>query len=175
MTIHRIGNAVERLRGTNRTTGLKFRMQGKNVKTKIALCLLGLVLLTGVAWAQAGTEKAVADLEHKWLESQKTNNPDLIAPYLADKFQMMEPDGSFVSKADYLKTAKATKYSSVDYSDLKVTVFGDTAIATGLYKGKGTAEGKPLDDADRFMDTWVKMPDGKWQCIASANTSIKKM
>jgi hypothetical protein len=27
-----------------------------------------------------GTEKAVAALEQQWLESQKTNNPDLVAP-----------------------------------------------------------------------------------------------
>ncbi len=136
--------------------------------------LVGLLLWTGAAWAQGGPEKTVTDLEHKWLESQKTNNPDLIAPYLADKFQMMEPDGSLTSKAEYLKTAKATTYTSVEYSDLKVTVYGDTAIATGLYKGKGTAGGKPVDDSDKFMDTWVKMPDGKWQCVVSANVSTKK-
>ena len=59
------------------------------VKRNFVWCLLGLVLLVSSAWAQAGksggSEQAVADLEHKWLQSQKTNNPDLIAPYLADK------------------------------------------------------------------------------------------
>jgi hypothetical protein len=52
------------------------------------LCLLALVLLGGAAWSQAqttgGTEKAVAALEEQWVQSQKTNNPDLIAPHLAD-------------------------------------------------------------------------------------------
>jgi len=144
------------------------------VKTKVMWGLLVLLLLTGITWAQGGPEKTVADLEHKWLESQKTNNPELIAPYLADKFQMMEADGSLTSKADYLKAAKAIKYSSVDYSDLKVTVFGNTAIATGIYRGKGTNGGKPLDETERFTDSWMKMPDGKWQCVASANTSLKK-
>ena len=143
------------------------------MKRSMGWGLLGLILFTSLAWSQAGTEKAVADLERKWLESQKTNNPDLIAPYLADKFQMMEPDGSLTSKADYLKAAKAMKYSSVDYSDLNVTLFGNTAIATGVYKGKGTNAGKPLDETERFTDTWVKMPDGKWQCVASANTTKK--
>jgi ketosteroid isomerase-like protein len=50
---------------------------------------------------------------------------------------------------------------------LKVTVFGDAAIATGDFKAKGTdASGKPLAN-ERFTDTWVKMPNGKWQCVAS--------
>jgi ketosteroid isomerase-like protein len=55
-----------------------------------------------------------------------------------------------------------------------VTVFGKTAIATGGFKGKGTgSDGKPFDDHSRWTDTWVKMPDGKWQCVASQDTLIK--
>jgi hypothetical protein len=33
--------------------------------------------------------------------------------------------------------------------------------------------GKPFDSRERFADTWVKMPDGKWQCVASASATIK--
>jgi hypothetical protein len=41
--------------------------------------------------------------------------------------------------------AKEMKYSSAEYYDVKVTAFGNTAIATGGFKGKGTdASGKPL-------------------------------
>jgi len=51
---------------------------------------------------------------------------------------------------------------------VKVTVFGDTAIATGGFKGKDTdATGKPFDNNERSTDTWMKMPSGKWQCVAS--------
>ncbi len=45
-------------------------------------CLSGLLLLGSAAWLQAqqtgNTEKAVAALEQQWLQSQKTNNPDLL-------------------------------------------------------------------------------------------------
>jgi hypothetical protein len=42
------------------------------------------------------------------------------------------------------------------------------------FKGKGTDEkGKPLDLNERWTDTWVKMPSGKWQCVASQASSIK--
>ena len=57
---------------------------------RLTWCFLGLVLLvsTGSAQAQetAGTERAVATLEQKWLQAVKANNPDLLAPLLADKF-----------------------------------------------------------------------------------------
>ncbi len=55
-----------------------------------------------------------------------------------------------------------------------VDAYGDAAVAIGLFKGKGTdASGKPVDETSRFTDTWVKMPDGRWQCVASQSTSIK--
>ena len=140
--------------------------------------LIGLLFFGNVAWSQAqttgGTEKAVAALEQQWLQSQKTNNPDLVAPLLADKFINTGSDGKVTDKAQALADAKATKYDSAEYGDLKVTVFGDTAIATGLFTAKGTdPSGKPLDTRERFTDTWVKMPNGKWQCVASHGSPVK--
>src|SRR5262245_16832587 len=93
--------------------------------------LVGLLLLGNAAWSQDGTEKAIAELEQKRLQSQKTNNPDLIAPLLSDKFINTGSDGKVTNKAEALASAKATKYDSVAYDDLKVTAFGSTAIATG--------------------------------------------
>jgi ketosteroid isomerase-like protein len=108
------------------------------------------------------------------MQSQKTNNPDLLAPLLADKFVNTGTDGKVTGKAETLANAKATKYDSMEYGDVKVTVFGDTAIATGSSKAKGTDEtGKPIDEHVRWTDTWVKMPNGKWQCVASHGSTIK--
>ncbi len=139
-------------------------------------CLLALLSLVSVAWSQTGggTEKAVAALEQQWLQSQKTNNPDLLAPLLADKVVITQADGKVQDKAGALATYKETKYDSAEYTDLKVTVFGDTAIATGGFISKGTdPSGKPFDVHERWTDTWVKMPKGQWQCVASQASPIK--
>jgi len=133
----------------------------------IALLSLGSASLSQ-SQSTGGTEKAVAALEQQWLQSQKTNNPELVAPLLAEKFISTAADGKITDRTATLANAKATKYASVDYEDVKVTVFGDTAIATGTFVGKGTdPSGKPFESHERFTDTWVKMPGGKWQCVAS--------
>src|SRR3982074_1093789 len=120
------------------------------------------------------TEKAVMALENQWLQSQKTNNPDLVAPLLADKFVSTDDEGKVTNKGQTLANAKASKIVSAGNENVQVTVFGDTAIATGLWVGRGTNEkGKPFDLRGRWTDTWIKMPDGKWQCVATQTTPVK--
>ena len=134
----------------------------------------------GVAIAQAQpadetAEKAVAAAEEQWTQSERTNNPDLAAPLLAEKLIYIDTDGSISNRAKFLADAKATKFTSVDIQDLHVTVNGNTAIATMVFKGKGTdSKGKPMDLKARWADTWVKMPDGKWQCVLSQGSDLKK-
>jgi hypothetical protein len=77
-------------------------------------CLLGLLSLGSAAWSQAqtadGTEKAVAAPEQQWLHGQKTNNPDLVAPLLADKIVATEADGKVLDKSGTLAVYKKTKW-----------------------------------------------------------------
>jgi ketosteroid isomerase-like protein len=141
-------------------------------------CLLGLITCSGAIYAQTpqtgAVEKSIIALENKWTDSQRTNNPDMLAPDLSDKLVLISWDGKTMNKAEVLADAKATKYTSVEIRDVRVTVFGDTAIATGDFFGKGTdSSGKALDEHSRWVDTWVKMPNGKWQCVAEGNARIK--
>jgi ketosteroid isomerase-like protein len=139
--------------------------------------LLTALLVTSAAWAQVSYSddaKAVAALENQWLQSQKANKPELVAPLLADSYVTTGADGKLLTKAQALAAQKQRKYSSVDYEDVHVTIYGSTAIATGVYKGKGTEAGKAFDEVERWTDTWVKMPNGKWQCVADHNTTVSK-
>lgn len=125
--------------------------------------------------ATVGAEQAVTDAEHQWLKSQQTNNVELLAPLLADKVVQTDEQGKVITGRDaVVADAKSTTWSSAEYTDLKVTVFGHTAIATGGFNGKGkSAAGKALDVHARFTDTWIQM-DGKWQCVAT-HVSLLKM
>jgi hypothetical protein len=144
------------------------------------LCLLGLLSqfsFTSVQAQQASTstEKVFAALENQWLKSQKSNNPDLASPLLAGKFIYTSEDGQVMDEAHYLADAKATKYTFIEYKNLQIAVFGETAIVRGEAKYAGTdSAGKDMDSRVRFTDTWVKMTGDKWQCVASHTSSIKK-
>ena len=121
-----------------------------------------------------GVEKAIANLEQQWVASGKMSNPDGVAPLLADNFTNLNSDGTMLNKAQSLAMIKGSKWEMNEISDVKVSTFGNTAIATGAWEGKGTsADGKPIDAHERWVDTWMKMPGGKWQCIASASAPSK--
>jgi len=146
---------------------------------RLGLCLLGLLSLSSVTSVQAqqatgGTEKAIVALENQWLKSQQANNPDLTAPLLADKYVYTSEDGKVMNKVQSLADAKATKYTFADYENVQVTVFGDTAIAIGGGRFKGTdSSGKPMDSHERFTDTWVKKGDS-WQCVVEQASKVGK-
>ena len=122
----------------------------------------------------AGVQKQIADLEQKWAQAQKASDADAIAPMLADKFVIVFSDGRILNKSQALDDTKKSKMESVEASDLKVTSYGNTAVVTGTWKGKGIdGSGKPINDHERFIDTWHKAADGKWQCIGSGNSTIQ--
>lgn len=148
------------------------------MKRIVPWCVFAVVVMAAATWSQAqknaATEKPVADLEQQWLKSQQTNNVSLVEPLLANGFTNTSSTGKVSNRDESIAEAKATKYTSADYSDVKVMVFGDTAIAIGIFRGKGTdPAGKPLDANERFTDTWTKMSNGKWQCVASHQSLIK--
>ena len=121
-----------------------------------------------------GTEKVIAGLEQQWIDAAKASNPELLAPLLADNFVNTSSEGKVIGKAETLAHTKSARWETNQISNVKVTVFGNTAIATGDWAGKGTDEnGKPVDAHERWTDTWMKMSNGKWQCVASHSSTIK--
>jgi uncharacterized protein (TIGR02246 family) len=138
-----------------------------------------LVILACAVYAQSSyagnAEQTVLALEHKWLEAQRTNNADLLEPLFADTIASTSSQGKLLSgKAAVIADSRALKWTSMDYVDEHVTVYGNTAIVTGIAKGKGTdASGKPMSENDRYTDTWAKMADGQWKCVATHTSAVK--
>jgi len=119
-------------------------------------------------------ESEIAALEESWAAAQKANDASAIASLLADNYIEVLPDGSLMNKSQVLDDAKKSKYETIELSDLKVISFGDTAVVVGTFDAKHSdKDGKPLRDHVRYVDTWRKMPGGKWQCIAEGNTILR--
>jgi ketosteroid isomerase-like protein len=140
-------------------------------------CLIGLLSLGSARWSLAqgtrSTEEAVIRLEEQWFHAQETNDPDLLAPLLADRVVITGSEPKVTNKAEALATCKNTKWDKVRLTDMNLTVFGDTVVATGDFKGEGTdASGKSFEVHERWTHAWVKMPSGQWQCVANHTSPV---
>jgi ketosteroid isomerase-like protein len=152
---------------------------------RLLLCGLIVLLSAGFATAQekpaksAGdasgdVAKTLIDLENQWVKASKASDGDALAPLLSATFVTLDSDGSLHTKAEVIARTKKAKWATNEIGDMKVTVHGNSAIVTGTWTGKGTdGAGKAVDTKERWVDTWVKMADGKWQCVASASAAIK--
>ena len=87
---------------------------------------------------------------------------------LADDFIITIEDGRTFSKSGYiaLNGNSTVRVEVSEMSDLKIRLHGNTAVVTGAYHEKGTAQGKPYEYQDRFTDVWTKIA-GQWQVLAS--------
>ena len=90
------------------------------------------------------------------MQAQLTNNPDLLIPLLAEKFINTSDDGKVTGKSETIASYRQTKWTSAENANVKVVVYGDTAIAIGTYKGKGSKKGKPFEAHVQWTDTWVR-------------------
>ena len=132
------------------------------------------VAMCGQAFGQGSVEQALMDLERQWVKASLASNGEALAPLLASNIVVLGSDGTMQTKAAYVAMTNKGKWQVNEISDMKVQVHGDTAVVTGLWTGKGTdGAGKAFDGRERFADTWVKMPDGKWQCVATASATTK--
>ena len=145
-----------------------------NTRSIIWGLVTGMMLLGGAAARADTDEQAVIAAEHQTDKAFLTMNADLMAPLLAENFVSTDQDGTvFVGKAANLADMKNSTVTSYETTDLKVTVYGDAAIATSTYASKGKYKGKPFDSRGRSTDTWVKM-NGKWLLVATHYSHIKK-
>ena len=60
---------------------------------------------------------------------------------------------------------------SLTTDDVKVRVYGDTAVVWFTEHLVGPSKGRQLAITLKFMDVFV-MRDGRWQCVASQSTKV---
>ena len=143
------------------------------------LILVGFLSLNGAGslLAQAATsdvETAVAGMEQQWAQAQSANNTALEATFIADTAVLIEGSGKVFNKDQFIADEKATKYTHSTIENVIVHAYGTAAIATYTFSVKGTgSDGKTMDVHSRATDTWVKMPSGKWQLVASVSSPVK--
>jgi len=122
-----------------------------------------------------GVQSKIIALEKAWNQAYKLGDIRALDTLLDDQIVLINDDGTVQTKAEFLAGVKPSKSQEqqVAPESMSVHVFGNTAIATGVFRAKGVEGGKPYVRRERFVDSWV-YASGKWVCVATNATPITR-
>jgi ketosteroid isomerase-like protein len=113
------------------------------------------------------THKEIEGLEMDWRQAQLTNNVSEVDRLLADDYLGISANGTLQTKADELagRRTGSLRITQLDLSDIKVRIYGDTAVVTS--KADLVGKNGDRDISGRFRYTRVySNRAGQWRIVS---------
>ena len=120
-------------------------------------------------------EQEVLKLQREWLDAYQKHDPAALERIEADDFTLTEADGKVITKTEDVASIRNAKPpqpdDAFDVEDVKVRVYGDTAILMGAVILKYRNKGQIVVERYRYTDTYLRR-HGRWQVFASQLTRL---
>ncbi len=117
-------------------------------------------------------EKEILQMEKEWNDARAKTDRAALERLVANEFVTFTEEGEEVGKDRVVKNFRAPNLEAMETGNVKVKVFGDTAIATGWNLRKWLIMDRETSPQEWFTDVWMKR-NGKWQ-IVSTQWTMKK-
>ena len=136
----------------------------------VAVCMV--MLAQGGTTAGNETGRIIA-LESAWNQAEVQHDARAMSMLLAETFEYTDDDGHFMNKSQWLAHIRngVDHYEQLGNSGMAVHLYGNVAVATGIYQDKIREKGKVVARSGRFTDIWI-LQNGEWKCVASQATLI---
>jgi hypothetical protein len=142
----------------------------------VSVLLLGILGVTIQAQeTKDGDGAKVMTLETLWNEAEVHRDIGALDQLLGEKFTFVDIDGSLKNKTEFLDSIQhpPEHLATVVNESMSAQVHDGTVVVNGVYREKGTINGKPYSRRGRFTDTWIRQ-SSRWLCTASQSTLIQK-
>lgn len=122
---------------------------------------------------QGNAERAVLKLEQQWEEALTGSNVAALERLYDESIVYTHSNGKVDTKASYIASIKsgATKYQSMKRDDIKVNVYGGSAVVTCHWEVHVLAGTNKIDTNARYIHVYVQEKDG-WKMVAHQSTKI---
>lgn len=120
-----------------------------------------------------GFEEQVLNSEEALAEAHLKLDLEAFERLLHPNYVVIQPGGVMEGKEETLASLRAGgRFWEIAHSDeMDVKLYGNTAVVTGRWRGKGVNNGEPFDYAARFLSVWVREA-GVWRNLAAQSTPI---
>jgi uncharacterized protein (TIGR02246 family) len=147
------------------------------VKSLEIFCLLSAIALLsfGQATPEVSVEQTLMQLERDWSQASLKKDVDTLNKIMADDWVNIDFLGKVVTKAQTIANLKSglPATQAAGLGEMKVRVFGDSAIVTGSDTGKSASKGKEVIEKYLWTDVFVRR-NGRWQAVASQSTKVAR-
>ena len=118
-------------------------------------------------------EEELLKLENEFAEAIVRNDLDGLGRLVADEWIIIDPDGGIVGRARFFEVIKsgALTHEMMKSEGLRVCVYGDSAVVTGITGTKGKFMGQEFSTQERATDVFIKR-DERWQCVLTHLTRL---
>lgn len=119
------------------------------------------------------TEDKILQLEQTILDSILQSKFAEIEQYYADDYILTSPDARLLTKIDLITSFKSgvLKIESSKTNDMKVAVYGDTAIVRYKSADKGMFKNQNISGTYQWTDVFIKLK-GNWVLVSTQGTPI---
>jgi ketosteroid isomerase-like protein len=106
-------------------------------------------------------------LEDQWNRAHLRGDANSLNQLWADELVVTVQQMPLMDKGQALQIVRSgrVKFKRYDTTDVKISVFGDAAIATGELHRRREKQGQDIEDNWRFTKVYVRR-GGKWQVVA---------
>jgi ketosteroid isomerase-like protein len=111
--------------------------------------------------------KEIEALEMQWRQAQLTNDVAVMDRLLAEDYIGISANGTIETKAEALALRRAgtLHITSLDLNDLKVRVYGDTAVVTSRADLEGTNGSSDISGKYRYTRVYNRR-FGQWKIVS---------
>jgi len=143
-----------------------------------------LFAVTLVTWAVVATlaqeknassplTEAVLGLEQQWEDALTKSDVAALDKLYDTTIVYTHSNGKVDTKTTYIAAIRsgAVKYESMKRDDIKMSLYGHTAVVTCHWTVHVLARGNKTDLDARYLHVYVEQPDG-WKLVAHESTKI---
>src|SRR5690242_329402 len=148
-------------------------------RCSIAILTLTLASLAHGQEQSASTDQGssvaqpIRELDKERIQAQIGADAAALDRIYADDFIGIGPSGTVRTKAQVIAdfTSGDLKFQSITTNDVRVRVYGNTAVETGRSTMIGQDRGKAVPRDNRFTRVWVKQQRG-WRLVSNHYSTL---
>ena len=143
----------------------------------VCLLLAATTMLMGQATGDKNSvEQILIQMEHDWSQADTQKDAAALNRILAEDWIGIDFEGTVLTKPQALRDISSSDSGSLEstvLSDIKVRIYGETAVVTGTDTEKSEYHGQDSSGQYLWTDVFVYR-NGRWQAVSSQSTKLAR-